>query len=157
MPRGGPFNCEYALAFGAAEPEESVVLADLLEAYRFSGYPGEFRLLRTGSVLHVVPAESRNALGLFEARSSLLETHISIEHRERTADETLKAITNAISARGAATIVPGTVSVNVFLSIRLYEGAKNELARSCCERLKGLTPSCHGGCCAIPRRPASAL
>ena len=130
VPRGGPFNFEYALASGAAEPEESVVLANLLEAYRFSGYPGEFRLLRTGSVFHVVPSESRNSFGLFEARSSLLDANISIEHQERTADEMLKAITNTVSASGSATVLPGTWPLNLFLSIRRYEGAKNESART---------------------------
>ena len=130
VPRGVPFNFEYALASTGVEPDQSVLLERLLEEYRFSGNPGLFRLLRTGSIFHVVPSESKNSLGLFELHSSLLDANISIGQAERTAFQMLKAITDAISKTGAATVTPGTVPANLLLSSRLQEGAKDESART---------------------------
>jgi hypothetical protein len=130
VPRGGTFNFQYVVPATAGAPDEPAVLSRLLEAYHLSGYPGVFRVTRTGGVFHVVPSESRNRLGQFEPRVSLLNANISITGGERTALDMLQAVTDAVSRLGVARVLLGTVPLNLLTQIRVQGSASNESARA---------------------------
>jgi hypothetical protein len=130
VPRGGPFTFRYAVSPSADAPDGSALLERLLQEYHLTGYPGVFRLIRTGSVFHIVPSESRNTLGQFEPHVSLLSANISITDRDRTAFAMLEAITAAMSRPGSARVGIGTVPVNLLMQVRVQGGARNERART---------------------------
>jgi hypothetical protein len=62
-PRGGPFSFRYPVPAGVDAPDASALLGKLLEEYHRTGYPGVFRLARTGSVFHIVPRRAGILLG----------------------------------------------------------------------------------------------
>ena len=128
-PRGGPFNFRYSIPAGRVAPDESALLERLLEEYHRSGHPGVFRVRRTGAVFHVVPTESKNALGHFEPRVSLLDSTISISDRERSALGMIEEITAVVSGP-AARVGIGTVPFNLLNQVSVRGGARNESARS---------------------------
>jgi hypothetical protein len=126
VPRGGPFFFRYPAAAG----DQSAILERLIEEYNLSGHPGVFRLIRTGDVYHVVPSERRNATGAFEPHASLLDANISFPAGDRTALAMVKAITEALSRQGVATIGVATVPVNAMLQTHIQEGATGESGRT---------------------------
>jgi hypothetical protein len=130
VPRGGPFFFRYP----ASALDPSAALGKLIEEYNRSGYPGLFRLIRTGDVYHIVPSERRNRAGAFEPQASLLDTNISISVASRSALEMVKAITDAVSSQVAAKIGVGTVPLNAMLRTHLNGGATAETARTVLSR-----------------------
>jgi hypothetical protein len=130
VPRGGPFTFWYSVPAGAAAPDEPTLLEQLLEDHRLSGHPGTFRVIRTASVAHVVPSETRNALGRFEPAVSLLDTNISIPAGERNAFRMLEAITDAVGRQSAASVSVGTVPINLLMQAHVQHGANNESGRA---------------------------
>jgi hypothetical protein len=130
VPRWGAFNFEYTIPAAVREPDELALLQRLLDEYHHSGNPGVFRLVRTGSIFHFVPSESKNSLGVFEVRRSILDANISILDGERRALDMLKAITDAVSQPGGPRVGVGTVPLNLLMQVRIQGGATNEIGRT---------------------------
>jgi len=129
-PRGGPFSFRYPVPAGVDAPDASALLGKLLEEYHRTGYPGVFRLARTGSVFHIVPSASRNTLGQLEPWSSPLNARISIANNERTAFDMLEAIAAAVSRSGSVKVGVASAPLNLMMGVRVQGGARNERARS---------------------------
>ena len=130
VPRGGPFAFAYAApTVGAAGPDEAATLRGLLEAYASTGYPGGFRLVQTGTVFHIIPAMSKNLLGVTEARQSILDVKISLADEDRTVYGMLEAVTDAVSRATGVTLSLGTVPLNALGRLHVRAGASEESAR----------------------------
>jgi hypothetical protein len=126
--KGGRLRFAYD-ALPNGENAEAVLL-DLLREYRASDPPIDFRLARTGDVFHVIPRTSRNARGVQEECTPLLDTTISIPEKERTVDEMLKEILAAVRAKVGGRLDPPGWASNLFMQTRVVGGADNESARS---------------------------
>jgi len=141
VPRGGLFNFQYPTAAVSSIQDASTILAKLIDDYNRSGHPGLFRVIRSGTVFHVVPVETRNASGQFVPRGSLLDVNISIVDHEATALDLLREIVNAVSRPGGARVVVGTVPLNAMIQTRVRSGAAGENARAVLSRtLEAIDP-----------------
>jgi hypothetical protein len=128
VPNGGLFVFNYVLANLAGSPDPQTVLPALLDAYHLSGNPGMFRLLRTESVFHVVPATSQNSRGGVAPRTSRLDVLINIRAQDRSALEMLQAILRAVSESTGTNLVVGTVPTNLLLQTRVRQPVSNTTA-----------------------------
>jgi hypothetical protein len=125
IPRGGAFTFSYPPRL---EPE--AVLEALLEAYRWSGHPGPFRLRRAGDVFHVVPVMARNAEGTLEPYRSLLDVRITLPEVERDVLGTIQAMLQEVSSVTGRQVGLGRVPINLFHHTRVMTGANDEPARA---------------------------
>lgn len=95
-PRGGPLKFSFA---SPGPADAGVVLEALLTQYRRFGYPSDFRVLRSGAVLHVVPTRAKDARGVAVPYTPVLDMPIDIEDGERTVMEMLELITTRSNGR----------------------------------------------------------
>lgn len=126
--KGGRLRFAYE-ALPNRENEEAVLLA-LLREYRASDPPYGFRLVRAGDVFHVIPETSRDARGVHEERTALLDTKISISAKDRNVEEMIREIVAAVSAKADSRLSPPGRPSNLFMQTRVTGGADNEAARS---------------------------
>jgi hypothetical protein len=73
------------------------VLEQLVQAQSSSGRGGRFRVERAGEVFHVLPTEVRDGNGNWASQTSILDVPISLPMEDRSADEMINAICNAVS------------------------------------------------------------
>lgn len=127
IPRGGPFN--FAGSF-SPEGGPAALLEALLEDYRSTGYPGVFRLLRTGDVFHVVPSMNKNAKGALEVRQPLLDVPVTIADAHRTAEAMTEAIIEGVRRGSGVNVRVALLPLNLFAQVRVDGGTNNESART---------------------------
>jgi hypothetical protein len=125
-PRGGPFTFVTSYSAGQSPME---LLEALLQQYHATGYPGVFRVLRTGDVFHVVLTMRKNAKGVLEAQQPLLDVPVTIADTERSAGGTIEAVLAEIRRTTGASVYPGTTPLNLLGETRVQLGATNESAR----------------------------
>lgn len=129
VPRAVPLQFTYKVPNQSQPADAMRVLAALLDSYELSGNRGKFRILRTGTVFHVVPTMSDNSQGIPTPRSSRLEVRIELEPGERTALGTVRAILRIVSSLTGTNVVIGTVPTNLLSQTTVREGANDENAR----------------------------
>ena len=119
VPAGGHFAFRYSLP-GTAAPNPNVVLAQLLEAYHDSTSSARFRLIRTASVLHVVPVQSNDAKGFLKDRSSRLDRTIRVAGGRRL----LEVLQDALKAASTADVelALGAAPLGLLTSTRIPDG-----------------------------------
>jgi hypothetical protein len=104
-------------------------LTQLLREQEKSDKGGHFRWMQVGNVFHVIPKEMKDRDGKWGPRGSILDLAITLPKEERTGTEMLRAIGDAVAAKGGAHILIGKVPNNVF-SYRGTLVAENETARN---------------------------
>jgi hypothetical protein len=130
-PRGGPFTFSYTLRQSdRTRSSQEAVLGALLDQYHRTGYPGRFRLVRTGVVYHVVPTMTRDETGVFRPYGSILDRRISLPDREVDGMEMLELIKAAVRRGGDERLMVGTFLSGVFLQTPVRSGAHDESVRS---------------------------
>jgi hypothetical protein len=131
-PRGGPFTFSYTLprATQTTPPPQEAMLGALLDQYHRTGYPGRFRLVRTGVVYHVVPTMARDEAGVFRPYGSILDRRISLPDREVDGMEMLELIKAAVRRGGDERLLVGTFLTGMLLHARVQSGARDESVRS---------------------------
>jgi hypothetical protein len=98
VPKKGALEFSYDAATNPnLPPDSAVVVQNLLDAQTARGIGGQFRLEKSGKVLHVIPTSIKNSAGELVVQESILDTLISLPAEERTVDETLHAICEALS------------------------------------------------------------
>ncbi len=135
VPRGGPFSVDYTIQSGALAPQEAGVLERVVQAHNSTGNPGVFRLLRTGSVFHVVPSMSRNLQGSIQQHNPVLDTIVSAPAGTRTAYEQLETILAQVSKSARVSLKAGTTPLNWLANTRVEGSVTNESARAALVRL----------------------
>ena len=129
VPGGGALTFNYSVdTLGNADALS--VLPALLNSYHLSGNPGVFRLLRTGTMFHVIPAMSNNAQGALESRQSLLDVSITVDNGNGTALQALENILGAVSQSTRTSVTVGTVPLNLLVQTKVNRGAVKESARA---------------------------
>jgi hypothetical protein len=130
-PRGGPFTFSYTLRQSdRTRSSQEAVLGALLDQYHRTGYPGRFRLVRTGVVYHVVPTMTRDETGVFRPYGSILDRRISLPDREVDGMEMLESIEAAVRRGGDERLRVGTFLTGMFLQAGVRSGAHDESVRS---------------------------
>jgi hypothetical protein len=127
VPRGGPLSVFVRLAPMSASDQALSAVEALLVEYRAAGYPGDFRVIRSDSVLHVVPTTAKDARGVVGSFVPVLSSRVSIDDRERTAREMIDAIQD--KSQGVLWVA-GTPAQRILIGTRILGGATDETMRS---------------------------
>jgi hypothetical protein len=127
IPRGGPFRFTLSTDIDG-RGRRLAVLRSLLQQFGATGYPGVFRILRTGEALHVVPTTTRNATGTPEPCESLFDVTISIPAEKRTADDMVSAVLNEVRRVAGRDYVVGIAPTNLLLNDVRIRSASDEVA-----------------------------
>lgn len=110
------------------DPRPSAVLSAMLRDHNLGGY-GEFRLIGSGSAFHVVPSMSANERGIPTARRSRLDVAVTLDDRERTAQELIEAVIAQVRVATGIHVVVGTTPISLLMQTKLRSSAKDESAR----------------------------
>lgn len=111
VPKGGPFTFLYDPPGDDAGKSFPAVVERLLQQFNSASVDAQFRLLRAGAMLHVVPAASKDDSGVLRTAASPLDTTISIPDGARMGFEQLWAIRTALREAGVSRFSLGTVPV----------------------------------------------
>jgi hypothetical protein len=131
VPKGGYLAIDYNVMADTGLPiDREAVIQHLLDVNSANGNAGQFRLERTGNVLHVIPTASKNRSGEWSTQESVLDAVISLPEEERSSTKTVDAICAAISHTTNTQLGAGTIPLNQFLQHRDQHGAINEKARN---------------------------
>jgi hypothetical protein len=113
----------------AKRPEPASVIQKLIDAdARAQGAPG-FGVEVDGEFVHVFPRKVRDTTGRWTDVSSVLSTRISLDEKDRTLDETLRAITGAILQQRGVTIRLMSGPMRLMLRHRVTLGGTDVSAR----------------------------
>jgi len=114
------------------------VTNSLLEAYHKSGHGYEFTLTRSGSMLHVTPALSRDAGGVPRARQSRLDLPVTVAAADRTVGEFLVAVLIEVQ-RVSGRKISVSFAPSPFADTKFAEPVRNEKAQSAIGRALAAT------------------
>jgi hypothetical protein len=130
VPKGGTLATRYEVSTATEEPVDyRNALEGILDAQTVSQNGGRFRVLQSGGVFHVVPAEVRYSKGVWTRQSSILDTRITLPSKELNGYEMLRAITNAVSEATGIYVGLGTMNANQFFKFTGSIEATDEPAR----------------------------
>ena len=115
----------------AQQYQPAAVLNALIDQYNRSGNPGNFRLLKTDDVYHVVPTLARDEAAAIRTYRSILDRTITIPDGERDGLEMLDLIVKTTGAAGEPGLRMGTVPIQpALMKVKVTGGASREDARS---------------------------
>jgi hypothetical protein len=120
---------DYSMA-DAASPD--VLFAKLLSHYHVQYFDySEYRLIREGRWLHIVPKAGKNAKGELIDRASRLDVRVTFPDAERTAEATIKLLVDTVNKTASPTtnILLGAGGEKLFNRMKVRTSAKNEIAR----------------------------
>ena len=118
------------LAADAANPD--VLFAKLLSHYHVQYFDSsEYRLVREGQWLHILPKAGKNAKGELIDRASRLDVRVTFPEAERTAEATIKLLVDTINKTASPTtdILLGAGGEKLFNRMKVETSAQNEIAR----------------------------
>ena len=106
-----------------------VLFANLLLNYHASFFEYEYRLVREGRWLHILPKAGKNAKGEPMERGSRFNVRVTFPDAERTVEATINLLVEAINKTSANNIFLGVGGENLFGRTKVRTGAQNEIAR----------------------------
>jgi hypothetical protein len=130
-PRGGRF--EFIPPAAAVGPDAA--LRTLVNAYNRSGLDGEFDLLRTDEVYHVVPISAKDQLGSIRPYRSLLSRRVTVRAGPRPILEATSELVDSLNKQQGRKIGLATAPTNLLMRMSVEGGANNEDARTVLLRL----------------------
>ncbi len=129
IPRGGPLTVTYNVSSDTGMPSSAADLIQTALNVHAAGAGASFRLLQSGSALHVVPARVRNRSGQLEEQGSLLDAAITLPPEERDGVEALEAICHAVAASTQTRVSVGAIPLNLLRRNRSTQTVLNSVAR----------------------------
>ena len=131
IPRGGPLEFRYVINSSDRLPSDSKqAMLSLLEAYRASGYPGEYLLIESKGTLHVVPSTTRDANGKRKPVTPLMDSPITVRHEDSsTVGGVIRAVLAATGHNTGREIVLGTILPQQFERIPFAKDLDSVSAR----------------------------
>lgn len=129
---------DYSLTSESGEPmKPEDILQHLLNIYERGNSSFKFHLIRNGDWLHVVPKPVKMSEG--DVSVPILDTRISVPGDERSLEETLRLVTQALAQKTGQRVGIGTSPINFLTRSRV--GAdfqiQDEPARIALARLLG--------------------
>jgi hypothetical protein len=140
IPKGSAFTFVYDKPILENNAQAGPILAALLTTYSTSGNPGEFRLLTSGNVYHVVPHAVRNRAGQVVAQESVLDSRISLRMKDQSIEDVVTQILAAVSDQAGVRLQHGATPRNLLLQTRVDVEASREPARDVLVRVLAAAP-----------------
>jgi hypothetical protein len=131
VPRGGPFAVTFVRPSPASSPTDVLeIVRAIVDQFAVTGYPGEFRALSAGGVVHVVPVAVKAQDGGLLHTSSILDTRVSLpEEKNRSAFTAIRSVLTAVETATGQQVDIGTVPINLLVQSRMEESTKDLPAR----------------------------
>ena len=130
VPKGGSLS----FTLPSANPDELGAVEALVKRYNASRGGNVFAVVRGVGLLHVVPRQMTGLSGTLEPVKPVLDTVISVEPKERTADALIEEICKKISIATNTHVGRGPVAMNI-LQAKTSLGGSGKTARSILEQL----------------------
>jgi hypothetical protein len=128
--RSGSIDTSYSPPAGASvEAQVAEALGQILAQSRANGNTGDFRVDQVAGGFHVVPVAMRGRSGEMEPYTSALDVRITLPSVERTGQEALLAVTQAVTARSGVVVDIGLMPMNLLARTGVTIGAQHEVAR----------------------------
>jgi hypothetical protein len=118
----------------SADPDELGAVEALVKNYNASRGGNVFAVVRGAGLLHVVPRQMTGSSGTLEPVKPVLDTVITIEPKEQTADALIEEICKKIFISTNIHVDTGPVAMN-FLQAKTSIGGPGKTARSILEQL----------------------
>lgn len=134
VPAGGAFHCTYQESpdmWNSTGAEEKDVLERIVSDYNESGNPGRFIVRRQADGSYaVIGVESEDKSGAEISRAPIFNTHISLEKKQRSAQDTLTLILRALSEKSGKVVgLAGLPRFNSLHQSTVDIGGRNLLGR----------------------------
>ncbi|MGI8568807.1 MAG: hypothetical protein ACR2KT_06910 [Methylocella sp.] len=121
-----------SFALPSTGQDQASAVEVLVNTYKANGHGNVFAVMHGVRLLHVVPRKVRGLSGIVKP---VLDTVITVEPKERTAEELLDEICKKISIGANTTVEVGMIQVNMFASTKTSIGSSGKTARSILEQL----------------------
>lgn len=130
IPKGLPFTFTY----NAPTEEEGTLdsrttILSLLATYGTTGNPGQFDLISTGDIHHVVPQAIRARDGGLQQQPSILDVLVTMAAQERTAEEAITFALRQVADQTGIPVLLGTVPHNLLLQTKVETAVFEQSAR----------------------------
>ena len=112
-----------------------VLFANLVSNYNVNYFENEYRLVREGQWLHILPKAAKNPKGEIIDRASRLNVRVTFPDAERTVETTIKLLTDTINKTESTSILLGVGAERLLDKTKVRTGAQNEIARHVLMRL----------------------
>ena len=106
-----------------------MLFAKLLTIYHVNFFENEYRLVREGQWLHILPKADKNAKGELTQRPSRLDVRVTFPEAERTVEATIKLLVETIKKTTVTNLLFGVGAESLFDRTKVRIGAQNEVAR----------------------------
>lgn len=139
---GGLFATRFDLAkdMRSGSPEEERVLGKVVADYNASGNPGRFMLKKEGvDRFAIVGTGIRDSSGNARPVTPVLDGQVSLPPQERTVIDTIKLVSQAISAKSSYKVDIGTVPVNLAFQTSVKVGGDNVSGRALLAQIAATT------------------
>jgi hypothetical protein len=130
VPKGGSLS--FTLPPG--DPDELGAVEALVKCYNASRGGNVFAVVRGAGLLHVVPRQITGLSGNLEPVKPVLDTVITIEPWERTADALINEICKKVSIAANTHVGTGNVPMNMLSQTKTSMGESGKTARSILEQ-----------------------
>jgi hypothetical protein len=131
VPKGGSLS--YTLP--SDDPDELGAVEALVESYNASRGGNVFAVVRGAGLLHVVPQQMTGLSGTLEPVQPILDTVITIEPKERTADALIEEICKKVSIATNTHVAFVSGPTNMLAQTKTSIGGSGKTARSILEQL----------------------
>jgi hypothetical protein len=129
-PKGGSLS----FTLPSADPDELGAVEALVKSYNASRGGNVFAVVRGAGLLHVVPRNVTGLSGNLEPVKPVLDTVITVEPRERTAEALIEEVLKKISISTNIHVGEGTVPINMLNNTKTSIGGSGKTARSILEQ-----------------------
>ena len=129
-PKGGSLT----FTLPSADPDELGAVEALVKSYNASRGGNVFAVVRGAGLLHVVPRNVTGLSGNFEPVNPKLDTVITIEPMERTAEALIEEVLKKISIATNTHVVIGSNPANMLNLAKTSIGGSGKTARSILEQ-----------------------
>ena len=103
-------------------PQENAAIENVLAGYsRLTGVQA-FRLVKNGTVYHVIPNHARDASGSLRRYASILDTKIAVRPGQRTAYRLIEEICQKVSQASGKTVALGMAPHSMLMSLNTTVG-----------------------------------
>jgi hypothetical protein len=132
--RLGPKGGSLSFTLPSGDPDELGAVEALVKIYNESHRGFVFAVVQGAGLLHVVPRQMTGSSGSLEPVKPVLDTVITIEPKERTADALLEEICKKISIAANTHVGVGIVPINMLVQTKTSIGGSGKTARSILEQ-----------------------
>jgi hypothetical protein len=129
VPSGGALTVNYEVLRPGGKPADSnAMIQRVLATQASTARGGVFRTEQTGELVHIVPAQVRDASGAWISQSSILDARITISDAPRTVSAMLDEICTAVSKGSKVRLAVGG-GPSFYEETPPSRGAHDEVAR----------------------------